>query len=149
MLSLIFVAKLILVVILVSILLSFVLAPVVDFLVRSQVPRAVASLRCRHRCWSPSLGSATYVSYSRALDFTHEVPKYKAHIQAHRRQRFASRPKRSKRPPKTVVPIRRATRSRHRQAVEHSWTDMLSRNASSVSELVLALTFIPFLVFSC
>jgi predicted PurR-regulated permease PerM len=28
-----------------------------------------------------------------------------------------------------------------------SWTDMVSRNASSVSELVPALTFIPFLVF--
>jgi predicted PurR-regulated permease PerM len=28
-----------------------------------------------------------------------------------------------------------------------SWTDLVSRNASSVSELVLALTFIPFLVF--
>ena len=28
-----------------------------------------------------------------------------------------------------------------------SWTDLVSRNANSVSELVLALTFIPFLVF--
>ena len=27
------------------------------------------------------------------------------------------------------------------------WTDLVSRNASSVSELVLALTFVPFLVF--
>src|SRR5208283_2770318 len=28
-----------------------------------------------------------------------------------------------------------------------SWTDMVSRNADSVSEFVLTLTFIPFLVF--
>ena len=42
-LCLIYVAKLILVVLLVSVLLSFVLAPVVDFLVVQQVPRAVAS----------------------------------------------------------------------------------------------------------
>ena len=28
-----------------------------------------------------------------------------------------------------------------------SWTDLVSRNANSVSELLLALTFIPFLVF--
>ncbi len=43
-LCLIYVGKLLLVVILVSILLSFVLAPIVDLLVRFQVPRAAAAL---------------------------------------------------------------------------------------------------------
>ena len=74
--------KLILVVILVSILLSFVLAPLVDLLVRlPDFPRAAGRAVAVVLLVS-ALGLASYVSYSRALDFMHEVPKYKARIQA-------------------------------------------------------------------
>ena len=76
---LLFVAKLILVVLLVSILISFVLAPVVDFLGVQQVPRAVASFIAVGLLVIATL-CATYLSYSRALDFAHELPKYKSHI---------------------------------------------------------------------
>ncbi len=76
-LTLIYVGKLLLVVILVSILLSFVLAPIVDLLVRFQVPRAMSALLAVGLLVG-ALGLASYVSYSRALEFMHEVPKYKA-----------------------------------------------------------------------
>src|SRR6516165_10425680 len=80
-LGMIYVAKLILVVVLVSILLSFVLAPVVDFLLVRQVPRAVGSFIAVSILMIAGL-VATYVSYSRALDFAHELPKYKSRIHA-------------------------------------------------------------------
>ncbi len=78
-LSLIYLAKLILVVILVSILLAFVLAPVVDFLVVHQVPRAFGSFLAVLLLVSAAC-CVSYVSYSRAIDFAHELPTYKAKI---------------------------------------------------------------------
>lgn len=143
-LTLIYVGKLILVVILISILLSFVLAPLVDLMVRFQIPRALAAL-VAVLLLVGALGAASYVSYSRALDFMHEVPKYKAKIQglgakireqAQQIQQTEDTVLSDEQDQKTVT-VKQSS----------SWTDLVSRNASSVSEFVLALTFIPFLVF--
>ena len=143
-LSLIYVAKLILVVILISILLSFVLAPLVDLMVRFEIPRAVGAL-ISVTLLLIVLGSVTYASYSRALDFMHDVPKYKARIQA-MGAKVREQAEQIQQTTETVLP-----ESGDKNAVtvkqSSSWTDMVSRNASTVSELMLALTFIPFLVF--
>ncbi len=143
-LSLIYVAKLLLVVILVSVLLAFVLAPVADFLVRFEVPRAVGAL-VAVALLVGALGFASYVSYSRAVDFMQQVPKYKAHIQS-LGAKIREQADQIEKTTETVLP-----ESDDKKAItvkqSSSWTDMLSRNANSVSEVVLALTFIPFLVF--
>ena len=47
----------------------------------------------------------------------------------------------------TVLPSSEADKKTVTVRQSSSWTDLVSRNASSVSELVLAITFIPFLVF--
>jgi predicted PurR-regulated permease PerM len=47
----------------------------------------------------------------------------------------------------TVLPQSSEERNAVTVKQTSSWTDLVSRTASSVSELVLALTFIPFLVF--
>ena len=144
-LCLIYVGKLLLVVILISILLSFVLAPIVDLLVRFQVPRALAALLAVGLLVS-ALGLASYGSYSRALDFMHEVPKYKARIQAMGAQ-IREQAEQIEKTTETVLP--EGEQDQHAVTVKQSssWTDLVSRNANSVSELLLALTFIPFLVF--
>ncbi len=144
-LCLIYVGKLLLVVILVSILLSFVLAPIVDLLVRFQVPRALAALLAVGLLVS-ALGLASYGSYSRALDFMHEVPKYKARIQA-MGAKIREQAEQIEKTTETVLP--EDEQDQHAVTVKQSssWTDLVSRNANSVSELLLALTFIPFLVF--
>ena len=79
-LSLIYVAKLILVVVLISILISFVLAPVVDFLARFAIPRGMGSF-IAVVLLVMAIAAASYVSYSRAMDFMYQLPKYKARIQ--------------------------------------------------------------------
>ncbi len=143
-LTLIYVAKLLLVVILVSILLSFVLAPVADFLVRFEIPRGFGAF-IAVTLLVGALGFASYVSYSRALDFMHEVPKYKARIQA-MGARVREQADQIEKTTETVLP-----ENEDKKAItvkqSSSWTDMVSRNANSVSEFVLTLTFIPFLVF--
>ncbi|MGA8878512.1 MAG: AI-2E family transporter, partial [Candidatus Korobacteraceae bacterium] len=143
-LTLIYVAKLILVVILISILLSFVLAPLVDAMVRFQIPRAVGAL-VAVMLLVGALGAASYVSYSRALDFMHEVPKYKAKIQT-MGAKIREQAQQIQQTEDTVLSEDQDKRTvTVRQS--SSWTDLVSRNANSVSELLLALTFIPFLVF--
>jgi len=143
-LSLIYVAKLLLVVILVSILLAFVLAPVADVLVRFQVPRAVGAF-IAVTLLVGALGFASYVSANRAVDFMQELPKYKAHVQA-LGEKIRQEAEQIQKTTETVLP-----EEENKNAVtvkqSSSWTDMVSRNANSVSEVVLALTFIPFLVF--
>ena len=143
-LTLIYLAKLILVVVLISILLAFVLAPIADLLVRFNVPRAVGSL-IAVMLLVAATALATYVSYSRALDFMHEVPKYKARIQA-LGAKIRERAEEIENTTETVLP---STEDKKTVTVKQSssWTDLLSRNVDSVSEVVLALTFIPFLVF--
>ena len=143
-LSLIYVAKLLLAVILVSILLAFVLAPVVDLLVRFQIPRALGAF-IAVTLLVGALGTASYISASRAVDFMQELPKYKARLQA-LGEKIREEAEQIQKTTETVLPS-----SEDNKAVtvkqSSSWTDLVSRNANSVSEVVLALTFIPFLVF--
>jgi predicted PurR-regulated permease PerM len=144
-LSLIYIAKLVLIVVLVSILISFVLAPVVDFLGRVQIPRGVGSFIAVLLLVLLAAG-ATYASYSRAISFMQELPAYKARIQAmaHTVQAEAEQIQRTT---ETVLPASEEDKSAVTIKESSSWTNMLSRNASSVSDIVLSVTFVPFLVF--
>jgi predicted PurR-regulated permease PerM len=144
-LCLIFVAKLILVVLLVSILISFVLAPVVDFLVVQQMPRAAASAIAVTLLVIVAL-SATYFSYSRALDFAHELPKYKSHIRGIV-DKIRKQAEELEKTTEVVVPTRDDKTVPVTVKQGDSWTDTLTRNAGTVSELALTVTFVPFLVY--
>ena len=147
-LTLIYVAKLILVVLLIAILLSFVLTPIVDFLVVQQVPRAVASfiavslLVC--------VGTiATYVSYSRAMDFAHDLPKYKSQIQAIV-DKIRNKAEELEKTTEAVVPVPEKTEKPVPVVTLQQGSglaNLLTRNASAVTELVLTLTFVPVLVY--
>jgi predicted PurR-regulated permease PerM len=144
-LSMIYVAKLILVVILVSILLAFVLAPVVDLLGNFQIPRALASGIAVFALVAVVCISS-YLSYNRAIDFMHELPKYKARIQEMGGQ-IRQRAEEIEKTTETVLPSSAEDKKAVTIKQSSSLTDMVSRNASSVSEMVLTITFIPFLVF--
>ena len=144
-LTLVYIGKLILVVILISILLSFVLAPIVDFLVRFQVPRGLGALIAVVLLVS-ALGAATYGSYSRALEFMHEVPTYKARLHA-MGAKIREQAEQIQKTTETVLPETKQDQNTVTVKESSSWTDLVSKNASSVSEVLLALTFIPFLVF--
>jgi len=144
-LTLIYVAKLILVVVLIAILMSFVLAPVVDFLTHFQIPRGLGALIAVVALVIVIAG-ASYVSFNRATDFMFELPKYKARIQqmmAHVREEAQQ----IEQTTETVLPSSEEDKKTVTVKQSSSWTDLVSRNASTVSEIVLALTFIPFLVF--
>src|SRR5215471_13031637 len=79
-LSLMYVAKLILVVILTAVLLSFVLAPMVDALTNLRIPRPVGAF-LSVALMVVTLAIVSYLSYARALDFMSQMPQYRTHLQ--------------------------------------------------------------------
>jgi predicted PurR-regulated permease PerM len=144
-LTMLYVAKLILVVVLVSILIAFVLAPLVDFLVRLNIPNSLASLFAV-LLLVVAVGAATYLSYNRALSFMQELPQYKVRIQQ-MMVGLREEAEQIQRTTETVLPSSEADKKTVTVRQSSDWTDMVSKNASSVSELVLTITFVPFLVF--
>jgi predicted PurR-regulated permease PerM len=76
----------------------------------------------------------------------HELPKYKAKIQA-LGAKIREQAEQIQKTTETVLPENPEDGKAVTVKQSSSWTDLVSRNASSVSELVLSLTFIPFLVF--
>ena len=144
-LTMLYVAKLILVVVLVSILIAFVLAPLVDLLARFEIPNALASLIAVLLLVIAG-GAATYLSYSRAMDFMQELPQYKARIQQ-MTGRMRAEAEQIQQTTETVLPSSEADKKTITVRQSSDWTDLVSRNASSVSEMVLTITFVPFLVF--
>jgi len=139
-LTLCYVAELVLVVILVSTLLAFILAPIVDFLSRRRLPRGLASLVAVLTLLL--LGYAiTYLSYNQAATFAQVLPKYSDRIRT-TVMTFRERAE-------SLNPLRPATDDKSIVKVQPSSPvqDLVTRGFGSVSQLVFALTFVPFLVY--
>jgi len=80
-LTLCYVGEFVLVVMLSSMLLAFILAPVVDMLQRLRVPRALASFLAVLLLLGVLYG-ITYASYNEAVAFLEDLPKYSSKIRA-------------------------------------------------------------------
>jgi len=125
-----------------SMLLAFILAPVVDMLQRLRVPRALASFFAVLLLLGVLYG-ITYASYNEAVAFLEDLPKYSSKIRATVKQvrQQAEDIGRNTEifPPdaKNTITVR----------PESTWTDLLTRGFGSLSQAVLAATFVPFLVY--
>src|SRR3954453_539228 len=78
-LTLMYFAKPVLVTVLASVLISFMLAPVVDVLERLRFPKALSSLIAVLLLCGICYG-ITYVSYNRAVQFVQDLPQYSSKI---------------------------------------------------------------------
>jgi predicted PurR-regulated permease PerM len=129
----------VLVVMLVSVLLAFILAPIVDLLTFMRLPRSLAAAVTILLLLGALVG-IVYVSYNQAATLLQELPKYTGKIRDEAMLFRKSAERFEVLPPeheKGVVSVRAAT----------DWTDMLTRGFGSVSAAVLAISFVPFLVF--
>ncbi len=139
-----YVGKLVLVVLLVSVLIAFMLGPIVEGLERVKIPRPVgafiAILLVLALVWG-----GTYFFYSRAVNFAHEFPKYSGKIREEigKITRQASEIKRST----TGVLSEERSEGTVQVQQSHSWADTLTQSAGKLWEAVLAISFIPFLVY--
>ena len=129
----------VLVVMLVSVLLAFILAPVVDLLTYLRLPRSLAAAIAILLLLG-ALAGVVYYSYNQAATLVQDLPKYTGKVREEvmrfrkRAESFEVLPPEHE---KGVLSVRPAT----------DWTDVLTRGFGSASAAVLAVSFVPFLVF--
>ncbi len=145
--GLIYLLKLVLVTTLASLLLAFILEPLVSALVRIRVPRAAGSLLAVVLMVALA-GVLTSFFYGRAVDFARQLPKYSGKI----RSTLADlREQTSQIEESTRSVIASPKTGKAPLAVEVQEAPGLSRIISAgrgtLGEVVLAVTFVPFLVY--
>ena len=155
-----YVAKLVLVTLMVSVLLAFVLAPLVSVLERCRIPRPAGALVAILVLLAATYG-ASYFFYSRAVSFAHELPRYSERIRgllSHVRQQTRELEKTTEQ----VLPQEKDAKDgkdgKDTEAkggdrkplpvkVENSAPGLSTENVGAVTEVALTLIFIPFLVY--
>lgn len=131
-------AEEILVVILVSALLAFVLAPVGDLFGRLRFPRWLAAATAVLLLVA-ALGGITYYGINQVFNLIDEVPKYSVKVRAE-----VAKLSRKAQTLENINPAQKGTIKVHET---QSWTDLLSHGFGSATEIALSCSFIPFLVF--
>src|SRR3954452_20042244 len=145
-LALLYVLKLVMVTALTAVLLAFILEPLVAQTCRLHIPRSVGALIGVVILLALSLG-LSYFFYSRAVDFATELPKYSGKI----RQTLSSvRSQTSKLEESTRSVIGQdGKRPPVKVEVQQSpgLSNLFSEGAGALTETLLSISFIPFLVY--
>lgn len=142
-----YLAKLVMVTLLVSVLIAFTLEPVVSLLQRWRVPRTGASLLAVVLlCGVVWAGS--YFFYNRAVDFLHELPKYSQKI----RGKLSGITKQTNDIKQTTQKILPGEEKQSRNAVpvkveSSGSSEMLTKGLGTITEVLAAIAFVPFLVY--
>lgn len=137
-------ARLPLVVLLVSVLLAFILAPIADAFVRIRLPRSVAALFATLLLIAALYG-VFYASYTRAQSFLNDLPRYSGeirHVIVHVRQK-------AEKIQKTTDSALGSDGQKNMSppAAHANWSEMISNNVGSITEIAFIVSFIPFLVY--
>jgi len=138
-LSLCYWGELVLAVMLVSVLLAFVLAPVMELFIRFQLPRGLAAAVAVILLLTLVAG-LVYYSSNQAIIFVQDLSKYTQTIRqeiSHVQQQAESLGDAEPGGPAKSADSRSST----------NWEDLLTRGFGSVSQALLAASFVPFLVY--
>ncbi len=138
-------AKLVLITIFISILLGFVLMPLVEFLERFRIPHALGAMIAVILVLALFYG-ITYFSYGKAVAFAKELPKYSAKIREHV-MKFQEQAHELQKTTQQVIPETPEEKNTVRVTQQTNWADTLTRGAGAVWEALLTISFIPFLTY--
>jgi predicted PurR-regulated permease PerM len=144
-LTLMYVAKAVLILTLVSVLIAFMLAPIVELCQRARLPRSLGSL-IAVLVMCATLYGIFYVSYSQADEFVAELPKYSGRIRAVLNQ-VRLRAERVRQTTRNVMPEDKGEKGTLTVRQSTTWVDDLTTGAVGATEVVLMAAFVPFLVF--
>ena len=142
-----YVAKLVLVTLLFSVLIAFTLEPVVNLLQRFRMPRSAGSfLAVMLLCGAA--WAASYFFYNRAISFAHELPKYSQQI----RGKLARVTKQTNDLKETTQKILPGEAQKSKNAVPvkvegNSGSELFTQGLGTVTEVLAAVAFVPFLVY--
>ena len=140
-----YIAKLVMITIASSLLLAFVLEPIVWHLQRWRVPRAVGSFIALILLLGSVYG-VCHFSYNSAMAFLDDLPKYSYKIRETMLQ-FRQRTEQLQKTTEAALPESEQEREVVKVRTQSTWTDWLTNSASGFTELLIALSFIPFLVY--
>ena len=140
-----YVAKLVMITIASALLLAFVLEPIVWHLERWRVPRAAGSFMAVTLLLGCVYG-VSHVSYNSAAAFLHDLPKYSSQLHG-TMLRFRQQAEQLQQTTATVLPESQQDREVVKVRAQSNWTDWLTRSASGITELLVTLSFMPFLVY--
>jgi predicted PurR-regulated permease PerM len=145
-LAICYVGKLVLITLMVSVLLAFILEPVVSLLERIRLPRSAGAFVAVLLLLA-AIYSGSYLLYGRAVSFAHELPKYSDQIRgllAHLRRQTSELEKTTQQ----VMPPEKSGKKPMPVTVENSGApSLVTQNIGAVTEVVLTVFFIPFLVY--
>jgi predicted PurR-regulated permease PerM len=141
-----YIAKLVLVTLLFSILLAFMLEPVVNLLEKVRLPRAAGAFLAVLFMLA-LMYAGSYFLYGKAMSFVHELPKYSVKIRSHLAH-FREQTSELEKTTKQVFPDDKNAKKPLPVQVENEGTQgMVSEKVGAVTEVVLTLCFIPFLTY--
>src|SRR6266568_624100 len=144
-LTLMYLAKAVLMLTLVSILIAFMLAPIVELCQRMHLPRSFGSMIAVLVMCAAMYG-IFYMSYSQADEFMAELPKYSGRIRAVLNQ-VRQRAERVRQTTRNVMPEEKTDKGTLTVRQSTSWVEDLTSGAVGATETVLMVAFVPFLVF--
>jgi predicted PurR-regulated permease PerM len=139
-------AKLVLATLLVSILLAYVLEPLVSQFEGFKIPRSVGATLALVLLGGTVYGSV-YFGYSKGVEFVQELPKYSEEIKR-ATIKFRQQAEKLQQTTQGIIaegePDKRVGLGR-RQRV--NWSELVTKHVGTVGEVLLVVSFIPFLVF--
>jgi predicted PurR-regulated permease PerM len=145
-LTVVYLAKLPIIVLLLAILLAFILAPVVELLQRVKLPRALASLIAVLLFCAVIYGIGL-LSYNRGVSFAQELPKYSGRIRdlvvkvRHQAQQL-------QKSTESVIPAdEKPEAPTVKVQQQKTWTEYLTSGLGPLTEIVFMASFIPFLTY--
>jgi predicted PurR-regulated permease PerM len=144
-LTMMYLAKSVLILTLVSVLIAFMLAPIVELSQRMHLPRSLGSLIAVLVMCSALYG-VFYVSYSQADEFVSKLPRYSERIRDVLNQ-VRLRAERVRQTTQNVLPEDKPEKGTLTVRQSSNWMDDLTSGALGASEVVLLGAFVPFLVF--
>jgi len=141
-----------LIVIATSILIAYLLEPLVRIMEKLRIPRFLASM-VAILIFSAALWGLTYFFYQRALDFANQLPHYRSRITSvlHKYRENAAKIQRTTESvmndSQAQTPGQAAPVPVKVEQPSSGPTGWVRDNFGTVSEIVLAVTFVPFLVY--
>jgi predicted PurR-regulated permease PerM len=143
--GLIYLLKIVMVTVLCSVLLAFVLDPLVTILARVHIPRSVGAAIAL-LLLMVVIGGFVFFFYSRALNFVDELPKYSSTIRNSLRKVEAQAEK-IETSTRTMIPDDKARKAVPVQLQEAPGLTRMITAGAQFGEAALAASFVPFLIY--
>ena len=145
-LTICYVAKLVLITLLVSILFAFMLEPLVNLLEKIRLPRSAGAFLAV-LLMVAAVYAGSYFLYGRAMSFIHELPKYSERIRGHLAH-FRQQTNELEKTTQQVFPEDKNAKKPMPVKVENQGAQgIVTNNIGVVTETLLTLIFIPFLTY--